>query len=143
VDAGPTERSESMGIPTGKIIDRPLLARACGCVCEFQLFERDRFLAQRRAAFVGSRCPECVAKSQAEHQRLAALVPAKGEALRALPPDTRVTMTRTAEARWAGTLTADERTVEGVGDSPVGLVVALARSWLAGRLHPNPVPDRG
>jgi hypothetical protein len=76
-----------MGIPTGKIIGRPILARACGCLCEFQLFERDRFQAQRRAAFVGSRCPACVAESQAEQKRLAALEPTKGEALRSLPAE--------------------------------------------------------
>jgi hypothetical protein len=129
-----------MGMPTGKIIDRPMLARACGCVCEFQLFERDRFRAQRQAAFVGSRCPECVAKSQAEQQRLAALVPGKGEALRALPADTRVTMSRQSATAWAGTLAAGGTTVAGTGDSPVGLVVTLARSWAATRSGPEAGP---
>jgi hypothetical protein len=122
-----------MGIPTGKIIGRPMLARACGRLCEFQLFERDRFQAQRRAAFVGSRCPACVAESQAEQKRLAALVPTKGEALRSLPVDTQVTMTRTSATAWAGTLTAEGRTVKGAGDSPTGLTITLARSGMSGR----------
>jgi hypothetical protein len=128
-----------MGMPTGKIIDRPMLVRACGCVCEFQLFERDRFRAQRQAAFVGSRCPDCVAKSQAEQRRLAALVPGKGEALRALPADTQVTMTRT-EAAWAGTLAAAGMTVTGTADSPVGLVVTLVRSWATTLSRPEAGP---
>jgi len=52
-----------MGLPpTGEIVARVMLARACGCVQEFQHYKVDKYRAQRQAKFQGTRCPACVAK---------------------------------------------------------------------------------
>ena len=40
-----------MAIPTGEIIARPMMARACGCMCEFQHYAVDKYRAQRLAKF--------------------------------------------------------------------------------------------
>jgi len=63
-------------------VDRPMLARACGCVEEFQVYKVDKYLKQRRAKFQSTRCPACVEKSQETHRQ--AHVP-KGEAFGRLP----------------------------------------------------------
>jgi hypothetical protein len=121
-----------MGLPpTGEIVARPLLARACGCVQEFQYYAVDKYRAQRQAKFQGTRCPACVAKL-AEARRL----PPKGEALKQLPPGTRVSLTLQPGGVWAGTLAAGGKTVEfaGAGNAgPQAVVVALARAWLKGQ----------
>jgi hypothetical protein len=52
-----------MGLPpTGEIVARPMLVRACGCVQEFQHYEVDKFRAARQAKFQATRCPACAAK---------------------------------------------------------------------------------
>ena len=122
-----------MGLPpSGEIIARPMLPRACGCVCEFQYYAVDKYRAQRQAKFQRTRCPACVAKL-VEAQRLAATLPKKGELFRALPPGTQLALARRADGVWSGTLTADGKTVEATGESPQGLVLALARLWAGGR----------
>src|SRR5438270_12836053 len=105
-----------MGVPTGKIVGRPMVARACGCQCEFQHYEVDKYRAQRLAKFQRTRCPACVAKLEEERRQAAAALPKKGEALQALPPGTQVSMTRRADGTWAGTLAAGGTTVEAVGE---------------------------
>ena len=40
-----------MGMPTGEIIARPMVKRACGCEEEFQHFAVDKYRAQRLAKF--------------------------------------------------------------------------------------------
>ena len=128
-----------MGLPpTGEIVARPMVARACGCVQEFQHYAVDKYRAQRLAKFQGSRCPACVAKLQ-EEQRQAAPLP-KGEALKALPAGTQVTLTLTADGSWNGMLTAAGRSVEAKGPAGAGVqavVVALARRWVAGEAETN------
>jgi hypothetical protein len=109
-----------------------MLKRACGCVCEFQHYAVDRYRAQRQAKFERTRCEACVAKL-VEQQRLAATLPKKGEAFKALPPDTRVVMNRKADGTWAGTLEGEGTAVEGTADGPQALVVVLARLWLGAR----------
>ena len=105
-----------MGLPpTGEIVARPMVARACGCVQEFQHYKVDKYRAQRLAKFRGSRCPACVTKLQDEQRR--AVGPPKGEALKALPPGTQVSLTLTADGSWKGKLTATGKTVE-AGDDP-------------------------
>ena len=74
-----------MGVPSGEIIARPMVARACGCVCEFQHYSVDRYRAQRLAKFQETRCQACVAKLEEERRQAAAARPAKGEAIRASP----------------------------------------------------------
>jgi hypothetical protein len=122
-----------MGLPpTGKVVARPMMPRACGCLQEFQHYEVDKYRAQRLAKFQRTRCSVCVAKLE-EQQRLAAPV-SKGEALRMLPAGTEVTLSLQESGAWAGTLTANGRAVEtvGAGDAgPQAVVVALARLWLA------------
>ena len=51
-----------MGVPTGEIVARPMVARACGCLREFQHYAVDKYRAQRLAKFQKTRCEVCVAK---------------------------------------------------------------------------------
>ncbi len=122
-----------MGLPpTGEIVARPLVARVCGCLQEFQHYAVDKYRAQRLAKFQQSRCPDCVAKLVAA-QRQAAPVP-KGEALKRLPPGTQVSLALLPDGSWAGTLAAGGTAVEtagAAGAGPQAVVVALARLWLA------------
>src|SRR5262245_16716695 len=112
--------------PSGEIIARPMLVRACGCTQEFQHYAVDKYRAQRQAKFQKTRCPACVAKL-VEQQRLASTLPKKGEAFKQLPLGTKVTLTRRPDGIWAGTLAAEGTTVEATGDGPQGVTVALAR----------------
>ena len=120
-----------MGVPpSGEIVARPMVARACGCLREFQHYAVDKYRAQRQAKFQKTRCPECVAKL-VEEQRIAATLPKKGEAFKLLPNGTQIALTRKPNGIWAGTLTAEGATVEATGEGPQGLTVALARLWAA------------
>jgi hypothetical protein len=124
--------------PSGAIVARPLVARACGCQQEFLHYQVDKYRAQRLAKFRRTRCPACVARLEEQRRRAAAALPAKGEALQAVPPGARVSMTRQPDGTWAGTLAAGGTTVEAVRDGLQGLVVALARHWLAARRAAGP-----
>ena len=120
-----------MAEPSGKIVARPMLTRACGHQQEFQHYAVDKYRAQRLAKFQGSRCPACVAKLQEEQRR--AIGPPKGEALKALPAGTQVSLTLTEDGAWKGILTAAGSTVEAEGPSGAGaqaVVIALARLWV-------------
>ena len=129
-----------MGVPSGEIVARPMLARACGCVCEFQHYAVDKFRAQRQAKFQATRCPACVAKL-VEEQRLASTLPKKAEAFAALPNDTTISLARKPDGTWAGTLSGDGKTVEASGEGPQGVTVALARLWAAAAgIAPPPPP---
>ena len=122
-----------MGVPpSGEIVARPVLKRACGCMQEFQYYAVDKFRAQRQAKFQRTRCPTCVAKL-VEEQRLAATLPKRGEVFRTLPLGTQVAMDRLPDGVWSGSLTAEGRTVEATGESPQGLVLTLGRLWVAGQ----------
>ncbi|HVL11541.1 MAG TPA: hypothetical protein VM529_03195 [Gemmata sp.] len=122
-----------MGVPpSGEIVARPVLKRACGCMQEFQYYAVDKFRAQRQAKFQRTRCPTCVAKL-VEEQRLAATLPKRGEVFRTLPLGTQVAMDRRPDGVWSGSLTAEGRTVEATGESPQGLVLTLGRLWVAGQ----------
>ncbi len=132
-----------MGLPpTGEVIARPMVARACGHEQEFQHYKVDKYRAQWLAKFQRTRCPACVAKL-AEEQRQALPLP-KAEALKQLPPGTLVTLSRAADGSWGGTLSADGTRVEMagvVGDSapgPQGVTVALARLWIAAKQKAKP-----
>jgi hypothetical protein len=118
-----------MGLPpTGEIVARPMLTRACGCVQEFQFYAVDKYRAQRQAKFQRTRCPGCVAKLLQEQR----VVP-KGEALKLLPAGTQVALTHNAGGVWAGTLTANGKTVVVTGTEnagPQAVLVALARQWI-------------
>jgi hypothetical protein len=83
-----------MGVPTGEVIARPMVARACGCLREFQHYAVDRYRAQRLAKFQKTRCEECVAKLNEEQRQAAAAVPKKGEAFRLLPAGAQFALTR-------------------------------------------------
>ena len=61
-----------MSIPTGQIVARPMIARACGCLQEFQHFAVDKYRAQRLAKFQKTRCSKCVEKLNAEQQQMVA-----------------------------------------------------------------------
>lgn len=114
--------------PSGAIVARPMLKRACGCVQEFQHYAVDKYRAQRQAKFQRTRCPACVAKMQEEQRRTTALP--KGEAFKMLPPGTQVALTSKADGTWSGTLTAEGKSVEADGMGPGAALLALARRWL-------------
>jgi hypothetical protein len=122
-----------MGLPpTGEIVARPMVVRACGCKQEFQHYAVDKYRAQRLAKFQRTRCPACAAKL-VEAAKQSAAVP-KTEALKGLPAGTQVSLTSLPDGNWKGTLTADGKTVETVGQAgsgPQAVVVALARLWLS------------
>jgi hypothetical protein len=129
-----TGESKEMAEPSGKIVARPMVVRACGHQQEFQHYEVDRFRAQRLAKFQKTRCSECSAKLIEEQRRAAAAIPKKGEAIRALPPGTQVSLTCQPDGAWAGKLTAAGTTVEvtgAVGAGPQSVLIALARLWLS------------
>lgn len=122
-----------MGVPSGEVIARPMVARACGCQKEFQHYAVDKYRAQRLAKFQKTRCEDCVAKFNEEQRKAAATLPSKGESFQILPPGTQIAMTRRPDGSWFGTLTGDGTKVEAVADGPQGLSVALARQWVAAR----------
>lgn len=120
-----------MALPTGEIIARPMVARACGCMNEFQHYSVDKYRNQRLAKFQSTRCAACVAKSEEEIRKAAAALPGKGEAISALPIGSQITLARKPDGKWSGTLTADGVTVEALADWPQGLAGMLARLWAA------------
>jgi hypothetical protein len=124
-----------MGLPpTGEIVARPLVVRACGCEQEFQHYKVDKYRAQRLAKFQSSRCPACVAKFEEEQRRAAEAMPKKNVALKSLPPGTQVSLTRQPDGSWAGLLSADGTVVEMTGGADAGpqsVLVGLARLWIA------------
>jgi hypothetical protein len=122
-----------MGVPTGEVIARPMVARACGCLREFQHYAVDRYRAQRLAKFQKTRCEVCVAKLNEEQRLAAASVPKKGEAFKQLPLGAEFTVVRKPDGTWGGSLTAEGTTVEAPGDGPHGVTLALARAWLAAK----------
>ena len=122
-----------MGVPTGEIVARPMVARACGCLCEFQHYAVDRYRAQRLAKFQSTRCPACVAKAEEERKAALAALPGKGEAIQGLPNGTQIALTRRPDGKWLGVLTAEGTRVEAVADWPQGLSGTLARLWAAAR----------
>src|SRR6266481_5311179 len=65
--------------PSGKIVARPLVARACGHEQEFQHYEVDKYRPQRLAKFQATRCAACVAQLHEERRRAA--VPSSVQAL--------------------------------------------------------------
>jgi hypothetical protein len=116
--------------PSGKILDRPMVVRACGHQQEFQHFAVDKYRVQWLAKFQRTRCAECAATLVAEQQRAAEALPKKGEALKSLPVGTQVFLTRRPDGFWAGTLSADGTTVKVTGSSgtgPQSAIIMLAR----------------
>ena len=57
--------------PSGKIVARPMVVRACGHQQEFQHYAVDKYRAQRLTKFQRTRCAECAAKLVEEQQRAA------------------------------------------------------------------------
>src|SRR5262245_35210431 len=120
--------------PSGKIVARPIVARACGHEQEFQHYEVDKYRAQRLAKFQKTRCSACATRLVEEQQRAAEATLKKGEALNLLPPGTQVSLTRQADGSWAGTLSAGGTVVEAAGMAgarPASVIVALARIWIS------------
>src|SRR5436309_13168985 len=108
-----------MGLPpTGEVVARVMLPRACGCLQEFQHYKVDKYRAQRQAKFQRTRCPACVAKLVEEQRRTAP--PPKREVLQLLPAGSQVTLTRRADGSWGGTLTAEGATGESAGAAGAG-----------------------
>src|SRR5215468_10228994 len=129
-----------MGQPSGEVIARPMVARACGCLREFQHYAVDKYRAQRLAKFQKTRCEVCVAKLNEEQRQAAANIPKKGEAFKQLPNGTQMTIHRRADGTWTGTLLAEGKTVEADGEGPQGVALALARVWLVAAGHATAAP---
>src|SRR5205823_13434851 len=113
--------------PSGKIVARPMVVRACGHQQEFQHYEVDKYRPQRLAKFQKTRCIDCVAKLNEEQKRATLLT--RAEALKLLPPGTQVTLTLHPDGHWAGTLAAGGTQVEAAGVAgagPQSVVVGLA-----------------
>jgi len=110
-----------MAEPSGKIVARPMVVRACGHQQEFQHYEVDKYRAQRLAKFQQTRCAQCAAKLVEEQRRAAQTVPKKREVLNSLPPGTLVSLTLQQDRCWAGTLSADGRTVAVAGVAGAGV----------------------
>lgn len=121
-----------MTAPSGEIIERVMLKRACGCVQEFQHFEVDRYRSGRRAKFQSTRCPECASKVS-EEQR----VISKVEAFRLLPTGAQFLLTREADGTWTGSLKAAGNVVESQAAGPQALSAALAQMWNGQRSGPD------
>ncbi len=120
--------------PSGKIVARPMVARACGHQQEFQHYTVDKYRAQRLAKFQRTRCAACAAKLLEEQQRTADALPKRGEVIKLLPPGTQMSLTRRSDGSWAGTLNADGTAVETdgtAGGGPQSVIVALARLWVS------------
>ena len=120
--------------PSGKIVARPMVVRACGHEQEFQHYTVDKYRAQRLAKFQRTRCADCAAKLVEEQQRAAEALPKKGEVLKLLPAGTQVPLARQPDGSWAGKLSAKGKTVEVPGVAGVGpqaVLVALARLWVS------------
>ncbi len=118
-----------------------MVARACGCMQEFQHYTVDKYRAQRLAKFQKTRCAACVAKLAEEQMLAAQALPKKGEALHLLPPGTQVMLIRQSDGTWAGVLNVAGKKVEyaaPAGTGPQAVVVALARSWAAGQKAKEP-----
>src|SRR5260370_12675254 len=104
-----------MAEPSGEIVARPMVVRACGRQQEFQHYAVDRYRAQRLAKFQKTRCAECAAKLALEQQRAAEAIPHRAEALKSLPAGTQVSLSRQPDGSWTGTLSAHGATVEIAG----------------------------
>ena len=118
--------------PSGNIVARPMVVRACGHQQEFQHYAVDKYRAQRLAKFQKTRCAACAAQLVEEQQRAAEGLLKRGEALKLLPPGTQMSLTRRPDGSWAGTLAADGTAVATevtAGAGPQSVVVALARLW--------------
>src|SRR5262245_61118877 len=109
-----------MAIPTGEIVARPMVARACGCLKEFQHYAVDRYRAQRLAKFQKTRCPECVAKYEEEQRQAAAALPNKGEMFHLLPANAQFVMNKRPDGKWSGKLVVSDVTIEALADAPQG-----------------------
>lgn len=123
-----------MSEPSGEIVARPMVVRACGHAQEFQHYAVDRYRAQRLAKFQKTRCAECATKLVEEEKRAAEAIPKKAEVLKSLPPGTQVSLTRQSDGSWTGTLSANGTTVKVAGvveAGPQSVIVALARLWIS------------
>lgn len=129
-----------MGQPSGEVIARPMVARACGCLREFQHYAVDKYRAQRLAKFQKTRCEECVAKLNEEQRLASANIPKKGEAFKQLPKGTQMAIQCRDDGTWTGTLTAEGKTVSADGEGPQGVTLALARQWLIATGHASAAP---
>ncbi len=119
--------------PSGKIVARPMIVRACGHQQEFQHYEVDKYRDKRLAKFQRTRCAECAAKLVEQQQQAAEALPKRGEALKSLPSGTQVSLTRQPDGSWAGTLSADGTVVEMAGireAGPQSVIIGLARLWV-------------
>jgi hypothetical protein len=110
-----------------------MVVRACGHEQEFQHYSVDKYRAERLAKFQKTRCAACVAKLAEDEKRAAEAAPNKAEALKRLPPGTKISLTRQPDGVWAGELSVDRIVVSkaGVaGEGPQSVIASLARLWI-------------
>src|SRR5258708_21916184 len=124
-----------MAEPSGAIVDRPMVARACGHEQEFQHYAVDKYRAQRLAKFQRTRCAQCAAKLVEEQKQAAEALPKRGEVVKLLPPGTQLSLTRKPDGTWAGTLAVGASTFAAdgpTGAGPQSVILALAPLWAVG-----------
>jgi len=92
--SSPKRENKPMDGTIRKIVARPMVARACGHLQEFQHYTVDKFRAQRLAKFQKTRCAECVAKLTEEERRAAEAVPKERRGAAEPAAGTQVSLTR-------------------------------------------------
>ena len=115
------------GCPTGEIVARLMMARACGCVCEFQHYAVDKYRPAAREVPTAGALPASPRRRR------------KGDKPRrsrkwgdpSLPVARK--LSRRPDGKWAGTLSGEGTGVEAIADWPQGLAGTLARLWVAAR----------
>lgn len=136
-----------MTIPGGRVVGNESLLRKCGHRERFAHYERDPFLAGRRAKFQATLCQTCAAAAVASNnQRQAATAGGpKGPALlRLLPVGFVFHLTRTTATSWTAEAGLDEDLVHGTGRNPRHLLHKLARIWMKTTNHgPGLAPGAG
>src|SRR5258708_14365917 len=104
--------SKWMTEPSGKIVARPMVVRACGHQQQFQHYAVDKYRPQRLAKFQMTRCAACAPKLVEEQQRAAEALPKRGEGLKLLPPGTQMSLTSRPAGAWSRTLPANGTAAE-------------------------------
>ena len=103
------------------------IRRACGHDATFTP-KGDRHDDARREKLRNKRCHACgLAKNLADNAAQTGRVVKKGQEVKLLPAHTAVTLTRTTEGGWVGTITVGPKVIKITGNGVMGLVNKLAR----------------
>lgn len=119
------------------IISTEQIARACGCVEEFELRDPDPWRKERLVKFRTGRCKACGKKANDENNAAQGggtqghgKRVKKGQEPKLLPAGTQIVLTRQEDGSWVGVLVASSVKVQGRSAGLMGLGSSLARKWL-------------